>query len=93
VKRNHGIELAGLAGRRDSWPVKALLAVGGWLVVSPLVLSTARVTTGVVSVVGGGLAVAVLAGWALLAARRRQGRSGPTAGGGHRRRVDTGERR
>jgi hypothetical protein len=70
VKRNDGIELAGPAGRRDSWPVKALLAVGGWLVVSPLVLSTTRVTAGVVSAVAGGLAVAVLAGWALGARSR-----------------------
>jgi hypothetical protein len=53
------------AGRRDSWLVEALLAVGAWLVISPLVLSTTRVTAGVISAVGGGLAVAVLAGWAL----------------------------
>jgi hypothetical protein len=48
----------------------ALLAVGGWLVVSPLVLSTIRVTAGLVSAVVGGLAVAVLAGWALAARNR-----------------------
>jgi hypothetical protein len=55
---------------RESWPVKALLAVGGWLVVSPLVLSTTRVTAGEVSAVAGGLALAVLAGWALLGHNR-----------------------
>jgi hypothetical protein len=54
----------------DSWPVKALLAVGAWLVVSPLVLSTTRVTSGVVSAVAGGLALVALAGWALLARNR-----------------------
>jgi hypothetical protein len=70
VKRNDGTELAGPAGRRETWPVKALLAVGGWLVVSPLVLSTTRVTAGLVSAVAGSLAVAVLAGWALLARNR-----------------------
>jgi hypothetical protein len=36
-------------------------------VVSPLVLSTTRVTAGVISALTGGLAVAVLAGWALAA--------------------------
>ena len=61
---------AGTAGRGGSWPVEALLAVAAWLVVSPLVLSTIRVTAGVVSAVGGGLAVAVLAGWALAARNR-----------------------
>jgi hypothetical protein len=61
---------AATAGGRESWPVMALLAVGGWLVVSPLVLSTIRVTAGLVSAVVGGLAVAVLAGWALAARNR-----------------------
>jgi hypothetical protein len=42
----------------------ALLVLGGWLVVSPLVLSTSRVTAGIVSAVRGGLALLVLAGWA-----------------------------
>jgi hypothetical protein len=42
----------------------ALLVIGGWLVVSPLVLSTTRVTAGMVSAVGGGLALLALAGWA-----------------------------
>ena len=54
----------------ELWPVEALLAVGAWLVVSPLVLSTIRVTAGAVSAVGGGLAVAVLAGSALVARNR-----------------------
>jgi hypothetical protein len=70
VQHNNGTEPAGPAGRRESWPVKALLAVGGWLVVSPLVLSSTRVTAGVVSAVAGGLALAVLAGWALAARNR-----------------------
>ena len=54
----------GNSGRRRSWATGALLALGGWLVVSPLVLSTTRVTAGVVSAVGSGLALAVLAAWA-----------------------------
>jgi hypothetical protein len=70
VKRNDGTGLAGHAGRRDSWPVRAMLVVGAWLVVSSLVLSTTRVTTGMASAVFGGVAVAVLAGWALLAGNR-----------------------
>jgi hypothetical protein len=48
----------------------ALLVVGGWLVVSPLVLSTTRVTAGLVSAVAGGLVLAVLAGWAMAARNR-----------------------
>jgi hypothetical protein len=41
-----------------------------------------------------GLVILVLAGSALLAGRRRQGRSAPTAGGEHRRHVEpSGERR
>jgi len=54
----------GNGGRRRSWATGALLALGGWLVVSPLLLSTTRVTAGVVSAVGSGLALAVLAAWA-----------------------------
>jgi hypothetical protein len=56
--------------RNNSWTVRALLAVGAWLVVSPLALSTTRVSAGVVSAVAGGLAVAVMAGWALVARNR-----------------------
>jgi hypothetical protein len=56
--------------RDNSWTVKALLAIGGWLVISPLVLSTTRVSAGLVSAVAGGLAVAVMAGWALVARNR-----------------------
>ena len=70
VQHNNGTEPAGPAGRRESWPVKALLALGGWLVISPLVLSTTRVTAGTVSAVTGGLVVAVLAGWAMTALNR-----------------------
>jgi hypothetical protein len=54
----------GREGRRRSRATIALLVLGGWLVVSPLVLSTARVTAGMVSAVGGGVALVVLAGWA-----------------------------
>ena len=70
MRPNNRTGSAGTAGRRESWPVKALLVVGGWLVVSPLVLSTTQVTAGVVTAVASGLAVAVLAGWALLARNR-----------------------
>jgi hypothetical protein len=59
--------LAGPGGRRRSLPVMALLVVGGWLVVSPLVLSTTRVTAGLVSAIAGGFALAVLAAWAMAA--------------------------
>ena len=67
VQQPNGSRSAGAAGRHHSWPLRALLAVGGWLVVSPLVLSTTRGIAGVVSAVAGGLGVAVLAGWALAA--------------------------
>ena len=67
----NGTGLAGPGGRRRSRAaVMALLVVGGWLVVSPLVLSTTRVTAGLVSAVAGGLALAVLAGWAMAARNR-----------------------
>ena len=61
---NDGIEAAGRGARRRSWATGALLALGGWLVVSPLVLSSTRVTAGVVSAVGSGLVLVVLAAWA-----------------------------
>jgi hypothetical protein len=66
----NGTGLAGPGGRGGSRAVMALLAVGGWLVVSPLVLSTTRVTAGVLSAVAGGLVLAVLAGWAMAARNR-----------------------
>jgi LPXTG-motif cell wall-anchored protein len=56
--------------RRNDAQVMALVAVGAWLVLSPLVLSTTRVTAGMVSAVAGGLALALLAAWALLARNR-----------------------
>jgi peptidoglycan/LPS O-acetylase OafA/YrhL len=56
--------------RRRSWPANGLLALGAWLVVSPLVLGTARVTAGAVSAVTGGLALVVLSGWAGVASNR-----------------------
>jgi hypothetical protein len=70
MKVNDATAPARPGGRRGSWPVNALLALGGWLVVSPLVLSTTRVTAGLVSAVAGGLALAVLAGWARVARNR-----------------------
>jgi hypothetical protein len=84
VQQPNGSRSAGTAGCHHSWPLRALLAVGGWLVVSPLVLSTTRVTAGVVSAVAGGPGVAVLAG-------RRQGR--PATGGGDDQRHADAERR
>jgi hypothetical protein len=87
-----GTRRPGPGRRRGSWPANALLALGAWLVVSPLVWSTTRVTAGLVSAVTSGLALVVLAGWALLAGRRRQGRSTPSAGGGYRPQVDAGDR-
>jgi SPW repeat len=50
--------------RHQSWPTSTLLALGAWLVVSPLVLSTTRVTAGIVSAVTSGLVLVVLAVWA-----------------------------
>jgi hypothetical protein len=70
VKRNDATAPAGSGGRRGSWPVNALLALGGWLLVSSLVLSTTRVTAGLVSAVTGGLALVVLTGWARVARNR-----------------------
>jgi hypothetical protein len=55
VQRSNSAGPTGPAGHRQSWPVEALLAVGGWLVVSPLVLSTT---------------LAALAGWASVAPSR-----------------------
>jgi hypothetical protein len=70
VNGNDGIRATARGRRRGSWPTNALLALGGWLVVSPLVLSTTRVTAGVVSAVTSGLALAVLAAWARVARNR-----------------------
>jgi hypothetical protein len=67
---NDGIEVAARDHRRRSWPAKGLMALGAWLVVSPLVLGTAQVTAGAVSAVTGGLALIVLAGWAWVARNR-----------------------
>jgi hypothetical protein len=64
---NLDIQAAGRGARRRSLATSALLVLGGWLVISPLVLSTTRVTAGLVSAVGSGLALAVLAAWALAA--------------------------
>jgi hypothetical protein len=67
---NGDTRLAGPGGGRGTWPVYGLLVVGGWLVISPLVLATTRVTAGLVSAITSGLAVAVLAGWAMVARNR-----------------------
>jgi hypothetical protein len=64
MKRNDATAPAG------SWAVNALLALGGWLVVSPLALSTTQVTACLVSAVTGGMALLVLAGWARVARNR-----------------------
>ncbi|HEV8648773.1 MAG TPA: hypothetical protein VG276_05055 [Actinomycetes bacterium] len=61
---NDGIAVTERGRRHRSWPTYALLALGGWLVVSLLVLSTTRVTADMISAVTSGLALAVLAGWA-----------------------------
>jgi hypothetical protein len=61
---NDDIRPVDRGARRRTWATGALLVLGGWLVVSPLVLATTRVTAGVVSAVGSGLALLVLAGWA-----------------------------
>jgi membrane protein implicated in regulation of membrane protease activity len=60
------------AGRppRRSWSLTALQLVKGWLVVSPLLLSTLRVTPGAVSAIAGGLALVVLGAWARVAGNR-----------------------
>jgi hypothetical protein len=67
---NRGTGQAGAGGGRGSWPVAALLAVGGWLVASPLILHTTRVTPGLVSAIAAGLLLAALAGWASAARNR-----------------------
>jgi hypothetical protein len=55
---------------RWSWPATALLVLGTWLVVSPLVLGIAGVTAGATSAITSGLALIVLAGWARVARNR-----------------------
>jgi hypothetical protein len=70
MNSNNGVSVEGSGGRRSSRAVMGLLVAGGWLVVSPLVLSTTRVTAGLVSAVTGGLVLAVLAGWAMAARNR-----------------------
>ncbi len=69
----HGNDDTGVAARdrhRPPWPATALLALGAWLVVSPLVLGSTKVTAGAVSAVTSGLALLVLAGWARVARNR-----------------------
>jgi SPW repeat len=70
VNGNDGIQATARSRRRGAWPMIALLVLGGWLVVSPLVLSTTRVTAAVVSAVTSGLALAVVAAWARVARNR-----------------------
>jgi hypothetical protein len=64
VHANEGIEAAARDRRRPPWPATALLVLGAWLVVSPLVLGTAQITAGATSAVTSGLALIVLAVWA-----------------------------
>jgi hypothetical protein len=61
---NDGMRAAGHGARGRSWATGALLVLGVWLVISPLALGTTRVTAGMVSAVGSGLALVVLAAWA-----------------------------
>lgn len=61
---NDGIGATEHGRRHQSWPTNTLLALGAWLVVSPLVLSTTQVTAGRFSAITSGLVLAVLAGWA-----------------------------
>jgi hypothetical protein len=70
VHGNDDLEVTARDRRHPSWPVMALLALGAWLLVSPLVLGTAQVTAGTVSAVSGGLALVVVAGWARVARNR-----------------------
>jgi hypothetical protein len=67
---NDGTGVPARRRERGSWPVYALLALAGWLVVSPLVLHTTRVTASAVSAVTGGLVLAALTGWARVARNR-----------------------
>jgi hypothetical protein len=70
VNSSDAVGVAARDRRPRSWPFNSLLALGAWLVVSPLVLGTWQVTAGAVSAVTGGLALAVLAGWARVARNR-----------------------
>ena len=70
MNSNNGVGVEGCGGHRSSWLLCALLVVGGWLVASPLVLHTSRVTAGLLSAVTDGLLLAGLAGWALGARNR-----------------------
>jgi hypothetical protein len=70
VKRNDGTGKTAPGRRPAAWPAVALPALGGWLVVSPLLLSTTRDTAGTASAVGGGVALIVLAVWARVARNR-----------------------
>jgi hypothetical protein len=70
VQGNDGVGMTMDGRPRPSWPTNGLLALGAWLVVSPLVLGTARVTAGAVSAVTAGLALVVLGGWARVARNR-----------------------
>ena len=70
VHANEGIEAAARDRRRPPWPATALLVLGAWLVVSPLVLGTAQITAGATSAVTSGMALIVLAVWAHVACNR-----------------------
>ena len=55
---------------RRSGAANALLTLGAWLVVSPLLLGTAQVTAGATSAVTSGVALIVLAVWVRVARNR-----------------------
>ena len=96
---NDGIRATKDGRRRRSWPPNTLLALGAWLVVSPLVLSTTRVTAGMFSAITSGLALVVLAGLLTLAlagavlvtARRWRPRSAPSTGTEHSRHAQAAD--
>ena len=56
--------------RRRTWTANALLVLGIWLVVSPVVLGAAEVTAGLVSAVSSGVALVILSAWLRLAGNR-----------------------
>jgi hypothetical protein len=71
VNGNDGTRTTGHGRRAGCWPpTHALLALGGWLVVSPLVLATTRDTPDVVSAITSGLVLVVLASWAHMGRNR-----------------------
>ena len=56
--------------RPGLWQTSALLTLGAWLMISPVVLGTGQVTVGAVGAVISGLALIVLSDWLRLARNR-----------------------